>query len=85
MTARIGGTSIDGTPISEADLARIDAEEQLHAQQQRAAVRVVAGGSLDVDDCRMLLSMLGLTAETVQAARAPVAPSAKRSRKRHAA
>ena len=87
MTARIGNTSIDGTPISTADLARIEAEERLHAKQQRAAVRVVASGSIDVEDCRMLLSMLGLSSETVAAARdaAPVTPGVKRPRKRRAA
>jgi hypothetical protein len=76
MTALNGSTSIDGTPISDADRVRIDAEEQLHAQQQRAAVRVVAGASLDAEDCRVLLSMLGLTGETVQAARALTASKA---------
>ena len=87
MTARIGTMSIDGTPISEADLARIEAEENLHSQQQRSAVRVVAAGALDVEDCRTLLSILGLSRETVAAARAELAsaPAAKRSRKRRAA
>ena len=89
MTARIGTLSIDGTPISEADLARIEAEEKLHAQQQRSAVRVVAASSHDVDDCRMLLSILGLDESVVSAARAEVhaAPgrAPKRSRKRSAA
>jgi len=87
MTARIGTMSIDGTPISEADLARIEAEEKLHSQQQRSAVRVVAASSLDADDCRTLLSILGLDAKTVAEARAemkqPVPP--KRPRRRRAA
>ena len=87
MTARIGTTSIDGTPISETDLARIEAEEKLHLDQQRSAVRVVAAGSLDADDCRTLLAMLGLDQEVVRAARtvaaAPAAP--KRARKRRVA
>ena len=48
MTARIGTMSIDGTPISEADLARIEAEEKLHSQQQRSAVRVVEIGRAHV-------------------------------------
>jgi hypothetical protein len=79
--------SIDGTPISEADLARIEAEEKLHAEQQRSAVRVIAASALDADDCRTLLSVLGLSRDTVVAARAemsrPAAP--KRARKRRAA
>jgi hypothetical protein len=69
MTARIGSMSIDGTPVSEADVARIEAEERLHADQQRSAVRVVAGCSRDADDCRRLLSILGLQHEAVVAAR----------------
>jgi triosephosphate isomerase len=77
--------SIDGTPISQADLARIEAEEKLHADQQRAAVRVVAGSSIDADDCRTLLSVLGLDQEIVASARAQVRPAAKRPRKRRAA
>jgi hypothetical protein len=87
MTARIGTMSIDGTPISEADLARIEAEEKLHTHQKRSAVRVVAASSLDAEDCRTLLSILGLDRDTVAAARAemdrPAAP--KRPRKRRAA
>jgi hypothetical protein len=90
MTARIGTTSIDGTPISDTDLARIEAEEQLHAEQQRGAVRVVAASSLDADDCRMLLSMLGLNPEVVAQARGtasaqPAAAATKRPRKRRVA
>jgi hypothetical protein len=85
MTARIGTMSIDGTPISQADLARIEAEEKLHTEQQRKAVKVVAGASLDADDCRTLLSILGLDREIVAAARGQVRPAAKRPRKRSAA
>jgi hypothetical protein len=86
MTARIGTMSIDGTPISEADLARIEAEEKLHAEQQKSAVRVVAASATDVDDCRMLLAMLGLDREIVQSARAQLSrPAGKRSRKRRVA
>jgi hypothetical protein len=86
---RIGTMSIDGTPISEADLARIEAEEKLHAEQQRKAVRVVAGAALDAEDCRSLLSMLGLERDVVLAARglpaSPPRPAGKRSRRRRAA
>ena len=45
MTGRIGALSIDGTPISEADVARMQAEEALHAEWQRKAVRVVAAAA----------------------------------------
>jgi hypothetical protein len=69
MTARIGSMSVDGTPISEADVARIEAEEKLHAEQQRSAVRVVASSAQGADDCRMLLSALGLDRDVVLAAR----------------
>jgi len=86
MTARIGTMSIDGTPISEADLARIAAEEQLHADQQKSAVRVVAASATDADDCRMLLAMLGLDHEIVASARAQLGhPAGKRPRKRRVA
>jgi hypothetical protein len=69
MTARIGTMSVDGTPISEADVARIEADEKLHAEQQRNAVRVVASTARDAEDCRLLLSALGLDREIVLAAR----------------
>jgi hypothetical protein len=85
MTARIGTMSIDGTPISEADLARIEAEEKLHADQQRQAVRVVAASALDAADCRTLLSILGLEEEIVASARATLVRPGKRPRKRRAA
>jgi hypothetical protein len=90
MTAHVGTLSVDGTPISQADMARIQAEEELHADQQRRAVRVVAAASIDVKDCRMVLSMLGLGPEVVASARAEMTGSApaadgKRGRKRHAA
>lgn len=86
MTVRIGTMSVDGTPISEADMARIEAEEKLHAEQQRKAVRVVAGSALDVDDCRTLLSVLGLDREVVVAARTEMGtPAGKRPRRRPAA
>ncbi|MBE7189900.1 hypothetical protein [Jatrophihabitans endophyticus] len=89
MTAHVGTMSVDGTPISQADMARIEAEEKLHARQQRGAVRVVASAATDVDDARTLLAMLGLGPEIVSAARAELTPAgaapAKRSRKRRAA
>ncbi|GAB2479340.1 hypothetical protein [Jatrophihabitans fulvus] len=90
MTARIGTMSVDGTPISQADMARIEAEEALHAQQRRAAVKVIAASATDADDCRMLLSILGLDDATARAARAemapaPATPTPKRTRKTRAA
>ena len=89
MTGRIGAMSIDGTLISEADVARIEAEEALHAQWQRKAARVVAAGSTDLDDCRQLLSMLGLDRDVLVEAlgelrTASTAPAAKPARKRRA-
>jgi hypothetical protein len=88
MTPRIGTMSIDGTPISEADLARIEAEEKLHAEQQRQTARVVAGCALDADDCRMMLAMLGLNQDVVASARGKRGsrrPAGKRPRRRSAA
>jgi hypothetical protein len=88
MTPRIGTLSIDGTPISEADLARIEAEEKLHAEQQRKTVRVVAGCALDADDCRMMLDMLGLGTDVIASARGKATvrrPAGKRPRRRPAA
>jgi hypothetical protein len=77
--------TMDGSPVSEADVARIEAEEQMHAQWRRRTVRVVASAATDATDCRMLLSILGLE-EDVEAARADAAPRpAKRRRRAHAA
>lgn len=61
--------AIDGTPISATDVARMEAEDELHADWQRKAVRVVAGSALDADDCRLLLSILGLDADIIADAR----------------
>ncbi len=85
MTARIGAMSGEGTIISDTDRARIEAEDQLHAKEQSGAVRIVAASSLDVEDCRMLLSMLGLGPEAVAAARAQLAAPPKGGRKGRAA
>ena len=62
--------TVDGTPVSDADIARMHAEEELHAEWQRRTVRVVAGAASDVEDCRLLLSILGLDDEIVAEARA---------------
>ena len=96
MTAHVGSLSVDGTPISQADLARIEAEESLHSEQQRKAVRVVAAAATDVDDARMLLAILGLGDEVITNARAELTSAAdeesgaavvepKRPRRRRAA
>lgn len=69
MTGRAGSTAIDGTPISAADVARMHAEEELHADWQRKAVRVVAGSSEGAEDCRLLLSILGLDVGVIAAVR----------------
>ncbi len=87
MTARIGTTSMDGTPISDTDRARIEAEDQLHGAHRRGAARAVAAASLDIEDCRTLLAMLGLGNDVVAAARTrrTGANTAKRARKRSVA
>jgi hypothetical protein len=84
MTGRIATMSMDGTPISQADIHRIEEEERLHAERQRQAARVVASAAIDVEDCRLLLDILGLGREVVAAARtapeAPAEPTRRRSR-----
>lgn len=71
--------SMDGTPVSDADLARMRAEEELHAKWRRRAVRVIAASARDADDARLLLSILGLD-EDVAAARAESRPRRRRAR-----
>jgi predicted glycosyltransferase len=83
MTGRIGAMAIDGTLISAADLARMSAEEELHAEWQRKAARVIAASSVDVGDCRTLLDMLGLDTQVVSKARQGTARP-KPARKRRA-
>ncbi|MDV7244368.1 MULTISPECIES: hypothetical protein [Rhodococcus] len=46
--------------MSEAEQADLDVDDVLDAGQVRRAQRVVAASSLDADDCRLLLSMLGI-------------------------
>jgi hypothetical protein len=74
--------SIDGTPISAADVARMEADEALHAEWLRKAVRVIAASAADADDCRLLLSILGVDLDVIAAARH--APVGKPARKRRA-
>ena len=69
MTGRGTTLSMDGTPISQADIDRMEEEERLHAERQRQAARVVASAARDADDCRTLLDMLGLDHDVVLAAR----------------
>lgn len=85
MTGRIGAMSIDGTPISQADVARMEADEALHAEWQRKAVRVIAGSATDADDCRALLSMLGLDGQVAVDARRALGRKPARKRRAHAA
>jgi hypothetical protein len=82
-TSRVAAMSMDGTPVSDADLARMHAEEELHAHWRRSAVRVVAASAHDAADARLLLSILGL-ADDVAAARAECPPRRRRSRARAA-
>lgn len=65
MTQHIGANASDGTPLSAADMARLHAEEELHAERQRKAARVVAATALGPEDCRLLLSILGLDAAAI--------------------
>lgn len=83
MTGRIGAMSIDGTPISQADIARMEADEALHAEWQRKAVRVIAASATDAEDCRTLLSMLGLDGDIALDARRSLA-GRKPARRRRA-
>lgn len=87
MTGRSSALSMDGTPISQADIARMQEEERLHAQRQRQAALVIAAAARDTDDCRTLLDMLGLDHEVVVAAREErrsSAPATPRRRSRAA-
>ena len=92
MTGRIAAMTIDGTPVSDADIARLHAEEALHAEWRRKTARVVAASATSVEDCRMLLDILGLDTEVVREARAecgpapaPAAPRRARAPRRPAA
>jgi 3-dehydroquinate synthase class II len=69
MTGRMTTLSTEASTISQADLERIEAEERLHAEQQRKAARVIASTARDAEDARMLLDMLGLGHDVVVAAR----------------
>ena len=45
MTERLATMSMDGTPISQADIARMEEEERQHAARQRKAARVIAASA----------------------------------------
>lgn len=70
MTVRAGAMSIDGSPISAADRARMASEEATLKARQLKAVRVIAAQAQDVADCRLLLDVLGLDPSVVAEARA---------------
>jgi hypothetical protein len=82
MTGRSATLSMDGTPISQADIDRMREEERLHAERQRQAARAVASAAHDIDDARMLLDMLGLDHDVVLAARKECAARAATPRRR---
>ncbi|KAF0959118.1 MULTISPECIES: hypothetical protein [Rhodococcus] len=46
--------------MSESERTDLDVDDELDAGQVWRAQRVVAAQSLDAEDCRMLLSMLGI-------------------------
>ncbi len=77
--------SIDGTPISATDVARMEAEEKLYSERRRRTARVVAAAARDVEDCRTLLDMLGLGHEVVVEARGDRKPRTPRKRRSRAA
>jgi len=70
--------AVDRTPISANDVARMNAEEELHAQWQRKAVLVVAASADSADDCRLLLSILGLDPQVIADARRAAADQGPR-------
>jgi hypothetical protein len=87
---RVGSMSVDGTPISQTDVARIEAEEKLHVEMQVRTVRVVASAARDAQECRSILDMLGIDKATVVAAREgrplpPTSPAPSRRKRRVAA
>ena len=86
MTGRTTTLTTEASTISQADLDRIAAEEQLHAEQQRKAARVIAAAAHDGADARTLLDMLGLGHEVIVAARAErvTRPASSRRRSRAA-
>lgn len=85
MTGRTGVTTIEGTLISAADVARMQAEEELHAEWQRKAVRVVAASAHDAVDCRLLLSILGIDSKVVAESRGVAPKRAQRKSREQAA
>jgi hypothetical protein len=76
MSGRTGSLAAEATMISEADAARIAAEDEMHLQWQRRAARVVAAAAFDAEDCRLLLDVLGLDHGVIEAARSERVPAA---------
>ncbi|MEO6885255.1 MAG: hypothetical protein ABI232_03070 [Jatrophihabitantaceae bacterium] len=69
MSGQTNQKSSESTLISASDTARMAAEQKMHDEWNRRTVRVVASAARDVDDCRMLLSILGLSEDIARAAR----------------
>jgi CspA family cold shock protein len=63
-TRRVGGADLFAVARTAADSIRVD--------QRAMAIRTVAGHALDVDDCRELLSMLGLSDPGTAATQSPM-------------
>lgn len=89
MTGQTKQKSSESTLISATDAARMAAEQRMHDEWNRRTVRVVASAARDAEDCRMLLSILGLSdevAQAVEAGRQPEAATKKSGKPRaHAA
>jgi ornithine cyclodeaminase/alanine dehydrogenase-like protein (mu-crystallin family) len=70
MTAATSFTSPWSEPaISNHEAARASTEAQQHADERRAASRVIAGAARSSADARTLLDMLGLGLEDIRAAK----------------
>ena len=72
MTSPIDSLLPETTPahtMSDADLARAEAEAALHADCRRRAARVLASCAVDADEFRALAEMIGLERGDIAAAR----------------
>lgn len=79
MTGRTGLLTTEDSLLSEAESARIAAEEALHLEYERKAARVVAASATDAEDARLLFAILGIDTPTLESARtAPPKPHAGR-------
>jgi hypothetical protein len=68
MTRRTAASATDTIQVSHADLERIAAEEQLHAEHRTRTALVIASAARDAEDCRLLLDILGLDTSEIAAA-----------------